>query len=180
MKLYGGTQSFLTHKDVAERAKIDVKKVKVSHLSFFNKNWHSMLKSPLFDYYSKHEPDMLSRIHNDKKEHGHKIKSQKMFAVEVAIMTDVIKYLNSVGIYVLYVYDALLCEQKDKAVVMETMNRIVLEHGVKTCVKDNSAKIEVDCANADEVDSAEENDTKRITIEARNISTDLKLNLVAI
>lgn len=135
MKLYGGTQSFLTHQDVAERVKIDVTKVKVSHLSFFNMEWEDMMKSSLFAYYSKHEPDMLNRIYNDKKKYGHKITSQKMFAVEVAIMTDVIKHLNSVGIYVLYVYDALLCEQKDKAVVIETMNRIVLEHGVKTTVK---------------------------------------------
>lgn len=52
-------------------------------------------------------------------------------------MTDVIKQLNSVGIYVLYVYDAVVCEEKDKTVVLETMNRIILEHGVKTNVKSN-------------------------------------------
>ena len=71
-----------------------------------------MMESPLFDYYAKHEPDMLSRIYNDKKEHGHKITLQKMFKLEVEIMTDVIKYLNLMGVYVLYVYDALLCEEK--------------------------------------------------------------------
>jgi len=164
MKLYYGIQGFLTHEIVAKKAGIDKDEVKVEHLGFFNKNWHSMMESPLFDYYSKHEADMLSRIFHDKKEHGHKITSQKMFAVEVAIMTDVITYLNSVGIHVLYVYDALLCEEKDKAVVVETMNRIVLEHGVKTTVKDNaSAKIEVVTAIADEVD--EETDTKRITLD---------------
>lgn len=149
MKLYGGTQSFLTHESVGEKADIDVKKVKVSHLSFFNMKWEDMMKSALFAYYSKHEADMLSRIYHDKKEHGHKITSQKMFTVEVAIMTDVIKHLNSLDIYVLYVYDALLCEEKDKAVVIETMNRKILEHGVNTFVKDTSAKIEVDCANVE-------------------------------
>ncbi len=163
MKLYGGSQSFLTHESVAENADIDVKKVKVSHLSFFNMEWEDMMKSPLFGYYSKHEVDMLSRIYHDKNEHGYKITSQKMFAVEVAIMTDVIKYLNSIGIYVLYVYDALLCEEKDKTVVVETMNRIVLEHGIKTTVKDTSAKIHIDSSIADEV--AEDSDTKRITVE---------------
>lgn len=138
MKLYGGSyrrKNFITHEYVAEMAHLDVKKVKVSHLSFFNMKWEDMIHSPLFNYYQALEMDMLYRIYNDKKEHGHKITSQKMFAVEVQIMTDVIKYLNSVGIYVLYVYDALLCEEKDKAVVIETMNRIVLEHGVKTTVK---------------------------------------------
>jgi hypothetical protein len=98
-----------------------------------------MLKSPLFAFYSKHEADMLSRIYNDKKEHGYKITSAKMFGVEVAIMTDVIKHLNAIGINVLYVYDALLCEEKDKAIVVEAMNRIILEHGVYTCVKVDGA-----------------------------------------
>ena len=58
-----------------------------------------------------------------------------MFSVEVDIMTDVIKYLNTKNVNVLYVYDALLCEEKDKPLVVETMNRIILEHGVKTRVK---------------------------------------------
>ena len=62
-----------------------------------------------------------------------------MFSVEVAIMTDVIKHLNSIGINVLYVYDALLCMAKDKAIVVDTMNRIILEHGVYTCVKVDGA-----------------------------------------
>jgi hypothetical protein len=58
-----------------------------------------------------------------------------MFKAEVMIMTDVIKHLNSIGINALYVYDALLCEEKYKAIVVETMNRIILEHGVYTGVK---------------------------------------------
>ena len=136
MKLYGGSQSFLTHESVAEKADIDLQKVKISHLSFFNMEWDDMRKSPLFDYYSKHEADMLSRIYYDKKDNGYKITSKKMFTVEVEIMTDVIKYLNSIGIYVLYVYDALLCENNDKVEVVEAMNRIVLEYNVKTYTKD--------------------------------------------
>lgn len=146
MFLYQGKQTYLTHEKIAEETGIDVKLIKTEHLSFFNKNWHGMMESPLFKYYSEHEPEMLSRIYHDKKANGHKITSKKMFKLEVEIMTDVIKYLNSVGVYILYVYDALLCEEKDKAVVMETMNRIILEHGVKTCVKDASAKIKAECA----------------------------------
>lgn len=60
-----------------------------------------------------------------------------MFKAEVSIMTDVIKHLNSIGINVLYVYDALLCEDKDKTMVIATMNRIILDHGVKTKVKND-------------------------------------------
>ena len=163
MNLYKGNQSYITHESVAEKAGIDPKCVKVEHLSFFNKNWFSMQESPLFNYYSEHEPYMLQQIYNDKKAYGYKVTSKKMFAVEVTIMTDVIKHLNSLGINVLYVYDALMCEEKDKAVVIETMNRIVLEHGIKTTVKqENSAEICIDNAIVDEVVEASTNN--RITL----------------
>ena len=142
IKLYHGNESYLTHQNVAERTGIDLKKIKIEHLSFFNKNWFGMTKSPLFDYYCKNEADMLSRIYQDKKANGHKITSMKMFKVEVDVMTDVVKYLNSKGVYVLYVYDALLCEDKNKALVIKTMNRITLEHDVKTNVKSDDLVIE--------------------------------------
>lgn len=139
VKIYKGKLTYLTHQSIAERTGIDVKSIKIEHLSFFNKQWLSMLKSSLFAFYSKHEPDMLSRIYNDKKDHGYKVTSAKMFSVEVAIMTDVIKHLSTKGINVLYVYDALLCEEKDKSFLIETMNRIIIEHGVYTCVKVDGA-----------------------------------------
>lgn len=135
VKLYNGKTSFLKHESVAQQAGIDVKNVKKLHLSFFNMKWDDMRKSPLFGCYSINEPDMLARIYHDKRENGHKVTSQKMFGVEVAIMTDVIKYLNDKDIYVLYVYDALLCDSKDFDLVAKTMNRIILEHGIITCIK---------------------------------------------
>jgi hypothetical protein len=135
ISLYNGNESYISHQNLAERTGIDIKKIKMEHLSFFNKNWFGMTESPLFDYYSKNEADMLQRIYQDKKTNGYKITSTKMFKVEVDIMKDVIKHLNSKGIHVLYVYDALLCEENDKFLVIETMNSIILEHGVKTCVK---------------------------------------------
>ncbi|PKB18345.1 hypothetical protein [Flavobacterium sp. 5] len=140
ISLYDGKASYLTHESVAESAGIDIKEVKILHLSFFNMNWNQMRNSPLFDYYSKNESDMLARIYHDKKEHGHKITSQKMFSVEVAVMSDIITYLNAKGIHVLYVYDALLCEESDSDLVAETMNRIILEHGVKTTTKLSGTK----------------------------------------
>ena len=143
IKLYGGSIDYLTNEMVAEQIGKDIKEVKYEHLSFFNKNWNGMMESPLFDFYSKNEPDMLGRIYHDKNAHGHKITSKKMFEVEVNIMTDVIEYLNSKGIYTLYVYDALLCEEKDKELVAETMNRIILEHGVKTNVKLSNNKNDI-------------------------------------
>nr|WP_294922370.1 hypothetical protein [uncultured Flavobacterium sp.] len=144
ISLYDGSLAYLTHGLVAEQAGIDLKDVKIEHLSFFNMKWNDMRKSPLFDYYATNEPDMLARIYHDKNEHGHKITSQKMFAVEVDIMSAVIRDLNAKDVYVLYVYDALLCEEKDSELVVETMNRIILEHGVKTSVKKDSLVNNVD------------------------------------
>jgi hypothetical protein len=57
---------------------------------------------------------MLENIRKDKKENGYKITSRRMLEAEVAIMTDVIQHLNQKGIGVLYVYDELLYEEKDK------------------------------------------------------------------
>ena len=78
---------------------------------------------------------MLKHIEKDKKANGNKVTTRKMFEAEVNIMADVITNLNATGIQVLYVYDALVCEEKDEPVVIEAMNRIILEHGVKTSVK---------------------------------------------
>jgi hypothetical protein len=141
LELYRGAQTYLTHQNVAERTGIDLKMIKIEHLSFFNKNWFGMTKSLLFDYYSKNETDMLQRMYQDKKANGYKITSMKMFKVEVEIMTDVIQFLNTQGVFVLYVYDALLCEFKDEALVIGTMNRIILDHGIKTTIKDDRLKI---------------------------------------
>jgi hypothetical protein len=63
-----------------------------------------------------------------------------MFKVEVDIMTDVVQHINAKNVYVPYVYDALLCEHKDEAVVIEAMNRIVLMHDIKTTAKLSTAK----------------------------------------
>lgn len=144
IKLYDGSLAYLTHGLVAKKTGIDLKKVKIEHLSFFNMRWEGMRKSPLFDYYSRWETDMLEKIYHDKNEHGHKITSQKMFGVEVSVMSDVITDFSAKGISVLYVYDALLCEGKDIALVVETMNRIILEYGVKTSVKVDALTLQTD------------------------------------
>ena len=135
IKLYDGSMAYLTHELVAEKTGNDLKDVKIEHLSFFNKKWDDMRRSQLFEYYSANETDMLARIYRDKNEHGYKVTSQKMFAVEVDIMSKVIRDLNTKSIYVLYVYDAILCEDKDFHLVAQTMNRVILEHDIKTCIK---------------------------------------------
>ena len=170
IKLYDGSLVYLTHGLVAEMTGIDLKDVKIEHLSFFNMKWNDMRQSPLFDYYSANEPDMLARIYRDKNEHGHKITSQKMFKLEVEIMSAVIKDLNAKDVYVLYVYDALMCEEKDKELVAETMNRIILEHGVQTTVKLSTTEKETPTSETN-LDVKEE----KIVIDASSITHSLRV-----
>lgn len=137
MSLFEGSIEFLTHKQVADHMALDEKVVKIEHLSFFNKRWGDMKKSPLFDYYQGIESELLEniRIQKEMSIHGHKATSRAMFRKEVEIMTDVVLELNSKGIYVGYVYDALFCHPNDFEIVKDTMNRVILSHGVKTKAK---------------------------------------------
>jgi hypothetical protein len=142
IKLYGGITEFIAHGDLASDLKVDLDTVKVEHLSFFNKKIWSMKQSPLFDYYSKNETVMLDNIIREKltSQYKHKITSRRMFEQEVEIMTDVIKQLNDEGIYVLYVYDALLCSPKHAERVANLMDETILKLGIKTTTKISSGK----------------------------------------
>lgn len=135
VSIYGGNSEFITHQKVAEEANIELLEAKVEHLSFFNKNWRQMSESPLFDFYTKKEPKMMEAIFRDKEEYDHKITSMRMFKVEVEVMAEVIDELNKKGIQVLYVYDALMCEPSVKNIVVECMNTVIINHGVKTIAK---------------------------------------------
>lgn len=148
INLYGGKSEYLNHNKVAEMASIDVKTVKKEHLSFFNLEWSpvtrkidgkmrfipGMTQSSLFNFYMENESTMMNKIKEDKKENGYKVTTKKLFKMEVKIMTEVIKRLNAVGVYVVYIYDALMCEPQDEKLVIEVMNEVALEFNVKTRV----------------------------------------------
>lgn len=140
---YGGNYHNATHQEVAEKANIDPKIVKLEHLSFFNKDWNGMMRSPLFDYYSRNEPAMMEKIYRDKFENGYKATSMKLFKTEVEIMSDAIEKLNDEGIEVLYVYDALMCLPKDSIRVVTVMNKCAAKHNVKTTAKLSNATKEI-------------------------------------
>lgn len=142
MTLYGGNTEFLTHKHIAEYLELEVLDVKRMHLSFFNDTTHQMKQSPLWRYYEAHEPVMLRNLTREKlkSEFKHRITSRKLLKKEVEIMTDVIQRLNAMGIYVGYVYDALLCIPKHRYTVEDIMNEVVLEHRVKTTAKTESTR----------------------------------------
>ena len=138
--LYGGSEGHLTHQRVAEETGIDLIRVKLEHLSFFNKHPKQMEKSPLFDYYLKKEPQMMKNLINEKYESKRKYKttSEKMMSKEVIIINDVIQALNQEGIYVGYTYDALFCKPEHAERLKALMDEQVLKHGVMTTAKISS------------------------------------------
>lgn len=136
---YGGSIDYLTHQKIADELTIEIKDVKIEHLSFFNKHPKDMERSPLYPYYIKNEPEMMKKMIQEKYNNPrkYKITSQIMFEKEVSIITDVIIQLSKEGIKVGYVYDALLCSPKDAQKVKEVMDKVVIEHGIKTISKLN-------------------------------------------
>lgn len=139
MSLYGGKKTFLTHSAVADKigGVSDLPKFKKSHLAFFNCPENIMVNAhgDLWDYYRREEPTMMDNLLSDKDNSDHKITSKKLFEKEVEIMSAVIQKLNDQGIFVLYVYDALLCQERHVETVVKTMNETTIEHGVFTCAE---------------------------------------------
>lgn len=154
MSLYGGKMEFITHAQVGEEIGLDISEVKLEHLSFFNKELWQMKESPLWDYYATKEPEMLKAIVDEKQSNKikHRITSMRLLSKEVEIMTAVIEKLNNEGIYVGYVYDALLSATEDAVRVKEVMDSVILEHGIKTTAKLESFKptIEVETLHKNE------------------------------
>lgn len=147
--LYNGQNHYHTHNKMALAMGYDSERmVKKENLSFFNKTPFHMTKSKLYPYYKEHEPVMLQNIINDKQDNTeittkadkHKITSHKMFRVEVEIITEAIIRLNDMGIFVLYVYDALMCLPEHSNRVAEVMDAVALEHGVYTNAKQSSPR----------------------------------------
>ena len=151
ISIYGGSTKYLTHKRVAEECGIDTEnkaalgKFKTDHLAFFNKEVSDMKWSKaIHEFYLTHEPEMLRRIEAEKTKRGHNFTCTKLFAKEVEIMTKSIEKLNAQGIYVLYVFDALLCDPIHKTIVERVMNETALECGVYTATCDLNAVFDQD------------------------------------
>jgi hypothetical protein len=139
MSLYGGKKTFITHSAVADEigGVSDLPKFKKSHLAFFNCTPSQMENAhgDLWDYYKREESTMMNNLLSDKDNSDYKITSKKMFEKEVEIMSAIIQKLNDQGIFVLYVYDALLCQERHVETVVKTMNETTIEHGVYTCAE---------------------------------------------
>lgn len=141
-KIYGGNYKYMTHERIAKETGLDKSTIKIEHLSFFNKEWSQMEKSPLFDWYYNNHRKMMQEIYIDKKIFGHKITSKKLFALEVEIMTNVIGILNQNKVYVGYGYDALFTNETNKYFVETTMNNVIEQMGIYTATYDKNITLE--------------------------------------
>ena len=133
--IYKTNSPLISHDIVAEYLGVDRQVAKIEHLSFFNKHQNDMDRSPLFRYYMDNELSMMLRIKKDKRDNGYKVTSRKMFKMEVELMTEVSTRLNSIGIYVGYVYDALFTTQENIIMVTDVMNEVADEMNIKTIAK---------------------------------------------
>lgn len=134
---YKGLHKYLTHDFVSTMSGIEPSLVKIEHLSFFNKRYEEMLKSPLWNYYAMNEADMLGKIVQEKGQgvFGHKETSRKLFGKEVQIMTTVFEVTRRKGIPVGYIYDALFCKVSDAQEVKKIMDEAAIQHNVFTTAK---------------------------------------------
>lgn len=133
--IYNGNLKYITHQDIADYLNIDVKIVKIKHLSFFNLEFKDIYKSKLYKYYKEKDSEMMKRIITDKIRYGQLSTTKKLFNLEVKLMKNVIKELNKKDIYCLYIYDALLVSEKDSVLTKKIMNNNALKMNIYTNVK---------------------------------------------
>lgn len=130
MTIYKGSTKYLTHSGV-ERI-TGVEDVKIKHLSLFNLEQSHFKGSKLYHFYKNIEPEVTSNVLRDKDNHGYKITSKLLFTLEAELMTKVIEKLNAKGIYVPYIYDALLTTRANSKEVVKIMNETALELNIYT------------------------------------------------
>lgn len=130
MTIYKGSTKYLTHSGVEKIT--GVENVKIKHLSLFNLEQSHFKGSKLYHFYKDIEPEVVSNILKDKNNHGYKITSKLLFTLEAELMTKVIERLNVKGIYVPYIYDALLTTKANAKEVVKTMNETALELNIYT------------------------------------------------
>lgn len=129
--LYGGSGNTITHDNVAEYLNISRQEAKVEHLSFFNKSWSQMTKSPLFKYYCEKEGNMMGRLYEEKKTMGYKITSRKCFEIETEMQRETINCLRDKGVICFYVFDAIMVPKEDIKIVKEVMNKTAKKFNIK-------------------------------------------------
>jgi hypothetical protein len=113
----------ITHDKIAtelNKTRIEIKK---EHISYFNDKLFSMKLYKMDNYYKTNYPIMNYNIRQDKQNFGYKFTSLIAMSLETEIISKVVYKLNKIGIYVIYVYDALICRESDYNLVKEMMNK---------------------------------------------------------
>lgn len=133
--IYGGSnQKAIDHQEVADYLGITRQEAKIEHLSFFNKEWEQMMRSPLFKYYSDNESQMMSNLYYEKSKNGYKSTSKDCFYFETELMRDNVNDMLEEGINVVYCFDALYVHPEDIKRAKEVMNKNAEEFGLLTKV----------------------------------------------
>lgn len=133
--IYGGSnQKAIDHQEVADYLGITRQEAKIEHLSFFNKEWEQMMRSPLFKYYLDNEVQMMTNLYHSKSENGYKSTSKDCFYFETELMRDNVKDMLEEGISVLYCFDALYVHPDDLKTAERIMNKNAEEFGLLTKV----------------------------------------------
>lgn len=135
MTIYGGDLQYITHSDISELTGRNIAEVKKEHLSFFNQKIWQMKQSFLWDFYLKYQPQMMKNLVEDKIKNGYINTSRRLFKKEVELMTEVIRRLNEIGIYVGYIYDALITEPQNVELVTQVMDEVAICMGIYTSSK---------------------------------------------
>lgn len=126
----------ISHEKVAKCLLLeDVKTAKIEHLSYFNKEWSQLEHSVLHKYYMSNDPRMMEKICIDKALNGYKNTSRELFKVETNMMDEIVGILNSQGIIVMYVFDAIYSAEIHKEEVIRVMNQVAEKFNVRTSVK---------------------------------------------
>lgn len=129
--LYEGSGNTITHDNVAEYLNISRQEAKIEHLSFFNKDWNQMFKSPLFKYYSEKEGNMMARLYEEKKTMGYKSTSRKCFEIETEMQRETISNLREKGVTCFYIFDAIMAPKEDIKIVKEAMDKTAKKFNIK-------------------------------------------------
>lgn len=113
--------------------------VKKEHLAYFNRRSASMNNKEIHQVY-KLMPEFMALVRKTKLgRDGHKGTSKLLFALEVGLMTAIIRKFYAAGIHFIYVYDALVVPQSKVGEAAGIMNAVATELGLLTRVKQSQS-----------------------------------------
>jgi hypothetical protein len=132
---YGGNK--IDYNFIVDKYKIDYSLAKVDTLKFiFSTNHRAKRISNIYSYFNDNNKELLDKLTDIKNGPGlNKTLANKLFRYESDMMNDVIRELRKLNIYVYYVFDELICKEKDKHIVKMIMKEHLDKYKIKTIIK---------------------------------------------